>query len=587
MVKLMKDKTSGWKKIKKILVLFMIFLLTIFTAMVQAVDYNFSTLLYPGASHTEAFGIDGKNIVGGYSDNGFLYDRSIWTTLNSPYGGRTLLVDIDGNKIVGICGDEYNREHGCLYDGSTWTKLDFPGPTGIQTHALGIDGNKIVGLYTGGAFLYDGSEWITLNGPDPSHQVTSAWGIDGNNIVGLYNSGEHSFLYDGSTWTNIDFPGATATSAYGIEGDNIVGNYTDISGKTHGFLYDGSTWTIIDFPGAIRTVPYKISGDTIVGWYSNADGRVYGFVAGPPIPIINITPSIIDFGLINVGSTSAPQIFTISNDGTIDLVIDTITSTNPSEFIIQNDSCSGYTVAPSSSCIVQVAFSPALPDLRSAILNIPSNDPNNNPLNVSLSGTGVTTLNVSINPTGGGSVTGENINCPGDCTQTYTTSDTVTLTTNHNTGYSFSSWTGCNTAVDNQCTAIMDANRNVTATFVPITTPMPDLTGTWTDISKKYLKKSKQYRVIGVFNILNIGSDVAKGIVVNFYLSNDNTFDAGDTLIETNTSKRIIAGNQKNSVIRFVTTTDPVGKYLIGVIDPLNTINELNEGNNSSNAMIP
>jgi len=103
-----------------------------------------------------------------------------------------------------------------------------------------------------------------------------------------------------------------------------------------------------------------------------------------------ISPSSQNFGSINVGTTSSPQTFTISNTGTANLVIGTIsiTSTNASEFSKQNDNCSGQTIVPLGSCTLKAVFKPTSYGSKSANLSIPSNDPDQPTLDVPLQGTG-------------------------------------------------------------------------------------------------------------------------------------------------------------------------------------------------------
>ena len=48
---------------------------------------TYTTLDVPGATHTNAYGIDGGNIVGYYNDgsySGFSYDGSTYTALDVP-----------------------------------------------------------------------------------------------------------------------------------------------------------------------------------------------------------------------------------------------------------------------------------------------------------------------------------------------------------------------------------------------------------------------------------------------------------------------------------------------------------------------
>jgi probable HAF family extracellular repeat protein len=76
----------------------------------QDASYTFTTFDVPGATNTEAFGI---NAAG---------------------------------QIVGVFGDATGSVHGFLTDGATFTPLDVPGATG--TNAFGInDRGQIVGLF--------------------------------------------------------------------------------------------------------------------------------------------------------------------------------------------------------------------------------------------------------------------------------------------------------------------------------------------------------------------------------------------------------------------------------------------------------
>jgi len=81
------------------------------------------------------------------------------------------------------------------------------------------------------------------------------------------------------------------------------------------------------------------------------------------------------------------------------------------------------------------------------------------------------TLNVTVNPTGGGTVTGSGISCPGDCSEVYATGAQVQLTAAADTadGYTFAGWGGgCASAGTNTvCNVTMDSDTSVTASFTP------------------------------------------------------------------------------------------------------------------------
>jgi hypothetical protein len=115
---------------------------------------------------------------------------------------------------------------------------------------------------------------------------------------------------------------------------------------------------------------------------------------GGSAPDITVTPLSLDFGSIAVGATSPSQPVTITNSGTANLLVKTITrkGTAPGSFLTSADGCSNTTLTPTQSCTVSVAFKPASGGLKSAQLSILSNDPDvaQNPLKVPLSGTGTT-----------------------------------------------------------------------------------------------------------------------------------------------------------------------------------------------------
>src|SRR5262245_44188704 len=95
------------------------------------------------------------------------------------------------------------------------------------------------------------------------------------------------------------------------------------------------------------------------------------------LPNIFVSSAAQAFDKVEVGKQSPPQTFTVENLGGTDLVIGTITVTGSEapEFRIQQDDCSGQTVAPSGTCLMEVLFAPTSTNAKIATLHIPSNDP--------------------------------------------------------------------------------------------------------------------------------------------------------------------------------------------------------------------
>jgi outer membrane protein OmpA-like peptidoglycan-associated protein len=106
-------------------------------------------------------------------------------------------------------------------------------------------------------------------------------------------------------------------------------------------------------------------------------------------PDINVAPTSIDFGTVAVGTTSAPQSITVHNTGGAELSITNIQRTggNTTDFAF-TPTTFPITVPAGGQATISVTFTPSAAGLRSTILRISSNDPDENPVDVALSGTG-------------------------------------------------------------------------------------------------------------------------------------------------------------------------------------------------------
>ena len=110
------------------------------------------------------------------------------------------------------------------------------------------------------------------------------------------------------------------------------------------------------------------------------------------------------------------------------------------------------------------------------------------------------------------------------------------------------------------------------------TPSLPDLSGYWSSVSKTVSKRGI-YTVSATFITTNTGLIEADNVMVNFSLS--------DNVIKTYTYQTITAGSSKATTIRFTTSVDPGGNILKADIDPLHTIAESDENNNTKSFNIP
>ncbi len=100
--------------------------------------------------------------------------------------------------------------------------------------------------------------------------------------------------------------------------------------------------------------------------------------------------SSVGFGNINLGDSSGAKTFTIKNTGTDDLtnIAVSIDGVNSADFAV-NTSGMSTTVTPGNSTTFTVTFTPGASGMRSATLHIASNDADENPFDIALSGNGL------------------------------------------------------------------------------------------------------------------------------------------------------------------------------------------------------
>jgi len=115
---------------------------------------------------------------------------------------------------------------------------------------------------------------------------------------------------------------------------------------------------------------------------------------------ISVSPASHDFGDQNIsaGATSSFA-FTVKNDGNADLTITgaSIVGSGGSHYAIDTNDCDGEVLAHNETCDVNVVFDPLTAGSKSATLRINSDDPDENPVDLTLDGTG-TAPGASLTP---------------------------------------------------------------------------------------------------------------------------------------------------------------------------------------------
>jgi hypothetical protein len=102
----------------------------------------------------------------------------------------------------------------------------------------------------------------------------------------------------------------------------------------------------------------------------------------------------VGFGSVNTGSSSAAQTFTVQNTGAADLTLGTVTLTGADAGQFSVTQPVSTTLAANATTTFTVTFNPSTAGAKSAVVNIASNDGDENPFEINLSGTAVTPIPV-------------------------------------------------------------------------------------------------------------------------------------------------------------------------------------------------
>jgi len=275
----------------------------------------------------------------------------------------------------------------------------------------------------------DNFDWSRRSGITPSNNT----GPNSANGGTWYMYTEASSNYNNTA--NLESPCFDLTSAisaqfsfyYHMFGSNMGTLNVDLS--TNGITFpvnlwsqsgqvqtsNGASWNqvLLDLTPYIgQTIKLRFSGTTGSSYRSDMAIDDFSLTASTtPQPEIDIqgnalsisngdsTPSTLDdtdFGSIPVVAGSNSNIFTITNNGTLNLNLTagpqfvSISGTNPSDFTLTTIPASN--ISAGNSTTFTIVFDPSGNGLRSAIVTIANNDSNENPYTFYIQGYGVTPL---------------------------------------------------------------------------------------------------------------------------------------------------------------------------------------------------
>jgi len=198
-------------------------------------------------SQCQPFGINDNGQFVGFADDEIdacLYSNGAYTFF-APPGNAAAIGNAINNKgqMVGYWYDKSNLAHGFFYDPNNPPIISFDYPGATCTYATGInDDGLIVGFwmkmsyaycYDGptitaeGGFLYNGITFTPIN--FPGQTCTYLTGINGDDqIAGVYSDcgdflSGNGFLYSNGVYTDL---GAEIENAWGINNNGQITSYT-------------------------------------------------------------------------------------------------------------------------------------------------------------------------------------------------------------------------------------------------------------------------------------------------------------------------------------------------------------------------
>jgi hypothetical protein len=179
----------------------------------------------------------------------------------------------------------------------------------------------------------------------------------------------------------------TGVSSLTISGSSIVGgNSADfsVSSNCPGTLAAGNSCSFSVYFDPTATGPRKSA--LIIS--DNAPGNPHKVMLTGVGSAASVSPAVMNFPSLAVGTSSSPQNATITNNGsaTMDLWQIVITGANAGDFSVTASSC-GATLAVSAGCTISVTFKPTAAGTRTASLLF-SDDGGGSPQAVALTGSG-------------------------------------------------------------------------------------------------------------------------------------------------------------------------------------------------------
>jgi hypothetical protein len=219
-----------------------------------------------------------------------------------------------------------------------------------------------------------------------------------------------------------------------------------------------------DAPGALQTDGAVTGGAQRAAFFLRGTGT-------SSASTLSLSPNSVDFNNVDIG-VDVPITFTVTNQAATDSGVIKVSASPTASFQITNDHCAQTTLAQLGQCTFTLVFAPrTLGPVSGTILAESATS------SATSTATGVgqdhVQLTIQFAGTGGGSVSGPNLNCRsavGSCNLGVTRTDpnsfpTINLSALSNTLSVFAGWSGGGCTGTGSCAAVMDTSKTVTAKF--------------------------------------------------------------------------------------------------------------------------
>lgn len=221
---------------------------------------------------------------------------------------------------------------------------------------------------------------------------------------------DHVARWDGAAWSSVGSGIDAELRALAASGNELFagGRFAIAGGHPANNIarWDGTRWSALGSGTDNLVLALEVFGTELYagGIFSAAGGKRSIFVAkanlpvGPEIAVehpggcdLVDGDAVLDFGLVGIGASNAIT-FTIRNTGTTNLADLSVEKHGPDSDDFRLSPLGVTELLPGASTTLQATFVPSVIGVRTALVQVTSNDGDENPFDIALTGIGITSL---------------------------------------------------------------------------------------------------------------------------------------------------------------------------------------------------